>query len=219
MKKRRLFVIVAAIVIVGTLIAVVAVWYHNYPAHRFEVVEEGVLYRSGQPDIEALATIVDTYHIRTVFNLRGATSTEPWWHAEEDFCRRNGILHVNIAVTQETMDDAAVEELIRAAADPQRRPILIHCREGRTRTGVMVAAYRIAAQGWSYEAALAEAVKGGLNPQAYPQYDEYLKSLAARAATRPSSGLFGPRPASSRPAAPGGRQLARSPDAGLDHRG
>jgi protein tyrosine phosphatase (PTP) superfamily phosphohydrolase (DUF442 family) len=200
MKTRRLFVIAAACLLTGGLIAVAVVWYHNYPAHRFVVVEEGVLYRSGQPDVRELGTILDAYHIRTVFNLRGQTTTEPWWQAEEEFCRHNGIGHVNMAVDS-GMEDAFLEELLRAAADPQRRPILIHCREGRTRTGVMVAAYRIAAQGWSYAAALDEAEKCGFDPQMYHQYDGYLKALAARVAAHPAGGLFGPGPTSSRPAA------------------
>lgn len=42
------------------------------------------------------------------------------------------------------------------ATDPRRTPVLVHCQRRSDRTGAMVAAYRIAVQGWSKEAAVQE---------------------------------------------------------------
>jgi hypothetical protein len=66
----------------------------------------------------------------------------------------------------------------------------MHCKLGRSRTGITVAAYRVAAQGWSYESALAESqhYKGHMNPP----YRRYLKGLAEGHGWRPAaSGALG----------------------------
>ncbi|MBC7478239.1 MAG: tyrosine-protein phosphatase, partial [Pseudorhodobacter sp.] len=40
-------------------------------------------------------------------------------------------------------------------------PVLVHCHHGADRTGLIVALYRMVAQGWSRDAAAAELVAGG----------------------------------------------------------
>ncbi len=40
-------------------------------------------------------------------------------------------------------------------------PVLVHCKHGSDRTGTVVAAYRIAIQGWSKESAIKEMIEGG----------------------------------------------------------
>ena len=44
------------------------------------------------------------------------------------------------------------------------RPVLVHCAEGRDRTGVCVAAYRMAEQGWSLADARREMQAYGAMP-------------------------------------------------------
>ena len=41
------------------------------------------------------------------------------------------------------------------------KPVLIHCRHGSDRTGLIVALYRILYQNWTKEDALEEMLKGG----------------------------------------------------------
>lgn len=38
-----------------------------------------------------------------------------------------------------------------------KRPLFIHCEDGRDRTGTMVALYRVAAEGWTIKQAYTEA--------------------------------------------------------------
>jgi hypothetical protein len=45
---------------------------------------------------------------------------------------------------------------------PEHQPAYVHCEAGKGRTGVAVAIYRIAMEGWTPEAALAEAERFGL---------------------------------------------------------
>lgn len=51
---------------------------------------------------------------------------------------------------------AAAEAFLRAVTDPANGKVFVHCYHGADRTGALVAAYRIAAEGWSVDQALAE---------------------------------------------------------------
>lgn len=53
--------------------------------------------------------------------------------------------------------DSDIDRILSIIADPQTRPILIHCLHGEDRTGMIVACYRIKFDGWTADRALAEA--------------------------------------------------------------
>ena len=53
------------------------------------------------------------------------------------------------------------DRFLRIVEDKENRPVLVHCEQGFHRTGVLVAAYRIAHCGWSFEKALKEMQAGG----------------------------------------------------------
>lgn len=45
--------------------------------------------------------------------------------------------------------------------DPRGAPYLVHCNHGADRTGMTIALYRMAVQGWSREDAIEEMRRGG----------------------------------------------------------
>jgi protein tyrosine/serine phosphatase len=60
------------------------------------------------------------------------------------------------------VDDADVLKTLRAIQAAQARgPVLIHCKHGSDRTGLMAAMYRVVVQGWSKDDALSEMTQGG----------------------------------------------------------
>ena len=143
-----------------------AVWYHNYPVRHFGTVVKGALYRSAQPDKNGWKILHTRYGIKTVFDLRRNKPDEPWAVTEHRFCQRHGISYVKMPVGASRLTDAQLQQFIEAIADPSRQPILVHCELGKARTGVLVAAYRIVAQGWSYKSAVAE----------FLQYKDHIES-------------------------------------------
>lgn len=108
---------------------------------HFAKVDDG-LYRSGQPTAEGLAA-AERLGIRTVVNLRSA-------HTDAPLLAGTGLRYVEIPCRQWSMDDADVAAFLEVATDPAMRPVLVHCAEGRDRTGLAVASYRVAVDGWSY---------------------------------------------------------------------
>jgi len=59
------------------------------------------------------------------------------------------------------------------------KPVLVHCWRGSDRTGAVVAAYRIAFQGWTREQAIDELVNGGygFHAASYPNIVNLIRSL------------------------------------------
>jgi tyrosine-protein phosphatase SIW14 len=57
------------------------------------------------------------------------------------------------------------------------RPVFVHCRQGRDRTGLEVAVYRIVEDDWSREAALNELYAHGYHWAVFPGIARYLKTF------------------------------------------
>jgi len=166
-----------AVLVAGGVIAA-AYGLFRVPVRRFGVVEKGVLYRSGQPDAGGWRWLRDRCGIRTVINLRGEYPSQPWAILEKKFCRDNGIRYIALPIGPDRLSDEQLRLILRTISDPASQPVLVHCELGKSRTGVVVAAYRIVAQGWSYEAALAESRKFKRNMNA--GYAAYLRELSGR---------------------------------------
>jgi protein tyrosine phosphatase (PTP) superfamily phosphohydrolase (DUF442 family) len=122
-------------------------------AANLHQVAAGV-YRCAQPDAKALAAMQQALGLRTVLNLR---------HHHDDQDEAKGLPLTLVAVPLDAWeaDEPALVRAVVALMDPARRPILVHCQHGADRTGLVVALYRVAAEGWTREAAAAEMIDGG----------------------------------------------------------
>ena len=148
------------------------------------------LWRGGQPDPHD----PDVFRklagagVKTVINLRHDHDDFPalqgtdiayvwipmraWWPEEEDMVLFLAALH-------------------RALADPKRWPVLVHCAEGKDRTGYAIATYRIVEEEWDAESAIQEMFDFHYNPVWFgnPAFlrrvGEHRAELAARVARSP----------------------------------
>jgi protein tyrosine/serine phosphatase len=150
-------------------------------ASAVSVVQEGVLYRSGQPEGDALEALCGPPRFGTVISLRENQPEAPWQKAEAAFCRANGIRFVSLPLSRAGFTRAQLAQFLEIVQDPTRQPVLVHCERGRNRTGYAVAVYRIAVQHWTYDAAVAEAVKYGFVPTSALGFSQSLRALASGA--------------------------------------
>ena len=141
-----------------------------YSAHRqthlrnFRVVEDRVLYRSGQLSPDVFERVLDEYGIKTVVTLRTTRDSRPFpddW--EREVCEVRGLKHVRFVPRVWGMDEKGeipAEENVRAflevMRDPKNHPVLIHCFAGIHRTGTMCAVYRMEFHRWTVDDAIAE---------------------------------------------------------------
>jgi protein tyrosine phosphatase (PTP) superfamily phosphohydrolase (DUF442 family) len=111
------------------------------------------LYRSALPQASSQA-LLKSLGIATVINFyqRGDGG---WLHDPL-------IRQVQLPLRTDRIDDADVLEVLRSIRQAQARgPVLIHCKHGQNRTGLIAALYRVVYQGWSKQQALAEMRRGG----------------------------------------------------------
>ena len=125
---------------------------------RFQQVSEK-LYRSGQPRAGGLARLREL-GVNTIINLRGTSKTT---RAEEVEARALGFKYFNVALPNwGRPQDARVETVLALIAAPENGKVLVHCKDGVDRTGVIVAIYRMTHEGRSVNDALAEAERSGM---------------------------------------------------------
>lgn len=107
---------------------------------RFGEVSEGV-FRMGQPNPVFLRWIWRTWRFQTVVNLAWTGSSTDL--AEQRFLEAQGVRYVRFAWSSKgpTKADEITEAL--DVIDRAPRPILIHCRAGRDRTGGLVGLWRL----------------------------------------------------------------------------
>jgi len=126
---------------------------------RFAEIEPG-LTRGGQPTAVGLEFLRERGY-RTVISFR---RNSPERRAVEGM----GIRYVEIPMraglfgaAPPTREDVA--GFLEVASDSSQRPVFIHCRRGKDRTGAMAAIYRIEACGWRNEDALREMLSFGFD--------------------------------------------------------
>jgi tyrosine-protein phosphatase SIW14 len=159
--------------VIATLLVGGPLWYKRaYDRHfrNFRVVQEGVLYRSAQLDIDGLKRLAHDHGIRTIISLREGNTADD--RAEAEWAAKNCINHVRIPPRPWSATDGAVPAAQGLAAfravmaDPANLPVLIHCYAGIHRTGTYCAVYRMDYQHWSNSEAIAE-----LRSQGYATLD------------------------------------------------
>ena len=79
-----------------------------------------------------------------------------------------GLRYRHISVKHWHPEREDVLEFLRIATEPRNQPVLVHCREGVDRTGMMVAAYRMAVQDWPKGRAMAELEEQGFHGANFP---------------------------------------------------
>lgn len=134
---------------------------------HYGVVEEGVLYRSGQPTPDELHELIDRHRLKTVVALRGSRDPEDpdaWEQSERDVCRRRGVDFLTLPCNHKNPPTAdQIRQFLALMRDGERHPVLVHCRIGQQRTGMFCALYRVHLQGVDPERALEEMDDLGFN--------------------------------------------------------
>ena len=127
---------------------------------NFHRVNEGI-YRGAQPKPGGLQ-LLRKLGIKTIVNLRDDDSRA---QEEEADARSAGLRYFNIPFGRLGRPaDKEIEQVLSTINDPENQPVLVHCKKGADRTGVVIAVYRITHDGWTSQQAKAEANRYGMKP-------------------------------------------------------
>ena len=111
---------------------------------NFHAVSAGVLYRSAQPSKDEIRSAVVAYGIKSVLNLRGANAGSPWYDDEIAAAGELGLAHFDYPLSARRFvtgqQIAEILDIVRRAP----KPLLIHCKSGSDRAGLVAALYRFA---------------------------------------------------------------------------
>jgi len=132
---------------------------------RLRPIVEGKVYRSGCLTADGFRDAIERLGIKTVISFWDE-DPDPTLHAsrfnsasvkESDLCASLGVQYKFIFVKLRPEDTSvAVRQFLQVMDDENAYPVLIHCKAGLHRTGVMSAIYRMEYNGWSRQEAMRE---------------------------------------------------------------
>jgi protein tyrosine/serine phosphatase len=124
------------------------------------------LYRGAQPSDEGLKNLA-ALGVKTIIDLRhGAEHTD----TEQQEAERLGLRYTNVPMEGLTPPtDKQIADLMAIFKTADNGAVFVHCREGKDRTGAVIACYRIAHDHWTNDKALEEAKSYGLHATQHPR--------------------------------------------------
>lgn len=134
-------------------------------------VEESI-YRSGRPTLKGLTELRDTVGLKTIINLEDSMSNVK---KEAEWAKQLGLTyHAFPTSAFSRPNDEKVDQILELMRDQSQYPILIHCKHGEDRTGLMIGLRRFYDHKWTAEQAYQEMLDLGFHTILF-SLDKYYK--------------------------------------------
>lgn len=189
-----------AVLAVGLMVGIAAWTYFYFRSaytheRRLRVVEPGKFYRSGQLTADGFRDAVKRYGIKTILNVQDdnldPVITRSYLDRrtvrETEVCKELGVRFVWVApdlvpppAAKAGARPVAIDQAREVFDNPANYPVLIHCKAGLHRTGILCAMYRMEYQGWSRQAALRELRAHGFGDWACTDKNPYVDQYVLR---------------------------------------
>lgn len=114
---------------------------------NFQPITEGEAYRSGQVNKDKLEQYLKEYRIKSVLNLRGENSGADWYENEIALCNRLSVRHYDLAMNSTGKPNPDVIGTLMTIFREAPRPILVHCKSGSDRSGLVAALWKVVVDG------------------------------------------------------------------------
>ena len=177
--------VVALLVVVWPVVEFRNVYAFN---KRLREVDPGRVYRAGEMTADGIADAVARFKIRTIVNLQEDVPDpdvcRSFWDwgtlKESELCRQLGVRYVLIKPDliprrlTPAERPAAVDDFLDLMDRDDAYPVLIHCKAGLHRTGVMAAVYRMEYQDWTPNEAYAELKAHGFGDWVCTSANDYV---------------------------------------------
>jgi tyrosine-protein phosphatase SIW14 len=142
------------------------------------------LYRGAQPHPAGIQEL-KKLGITTIVDLRGENPTQR--DSERQQVESLGIRFVSIPVSGwDPPSNEQVAQFLSLFRNNPKEKVFIHCRFGDDRTGVFVATYRMAFEGWPATQAMNEMYFFGFNGFWHPSMKSFIRDFPARLKSAPA---------------------------------
>jgi Swiss Army Knife protein, DSP-PTPase phosphatase domain len=145
-RRRRIRIRIACVTVAAMLMIGVATFWLPLSRGNFGVVDPGLVYRAAQPGVE-LTRLVRGYRIASILNLRGGSRDDPWYVAELNVARDQGLEFYDLPMSACRRPMRRELLVLLDLFEHCRYPLLIHCKSGSDRTGLACALYLMSRRG------------------------------------------------------------------------
>jgi protein tyrosine phosphatase (PTP) superfamily phosphohydrolase (DUF442 family) len=153
------------------------------------------LFRGAQPHTEGLQEL-QKLGVTTIVDLRGEDQEKQEWERKQ--AEALGIRFVSIPVSGwDPPSNEQVAQFLALFRDATKdgkakERVFVHCRFGDDRTGVFVATYRMAYEGWQPQQAMNEMYFFGFNGFWHPAMKTFIRDFPAKLKSAPALTPFRP---------------------------
>ncbi|SRR6266849_2528763 len=140
-----------------------------------------VLYRGAQPREVGLSEL-KILGINTIVDLRGEDREKTNWERQRAEALGMRFVQIPVSSWSPPTDEQLVQFLSLLHDNPGHK-IFVHCRFGEDRTGVFIAAYRVASEKWTADQAIKEMYFFGFNGLWHPSMKSFIHEFPARLST------------------------------------
>lgn len=123
---------------------------------NFHIVSPGTLYRSGLLSPLLLRGYLRRYGIKSIICLQGEHPDAAWYRRELEIAKAWDVKHYAIGLSARKYLSAADFDELMTLLAVCPKPVLVHCKAGADRTGLLCAAWRLVFDGASPEEACQE---------------------------------------------------------------
>ena len=142
------------------------------------------LYRGAQPHAAGIQELKNL-GITAIVDLRGENPTQR--DSERQQAESLGIHFVSIPVSGwDPPSNEQVAQFLSLFRNNPKEKVFVHCRFGDDRTGVFVATYRMAYEGWPSTQAMNEMYFFGFNGFWHPSMKSFIRDFPARLNSAPA---------------------------------
>jgi len=133
-----------------------------------------MLYRGAQPSSAGYAEL-KKFGITTVVDFRDEKDEIA---KERTAVEALGMKYISIPCRgSDIPNNGQVSSFLQLVSSDSKQKIFVHCKEGRDRTGVMVAAYRMAYENWTVDKAVQEMYAYHYHHFLLPQLQQYVEAF------------------------------------------
>lgn len=110
---------------------------------NFHTITHGEAYRSAQLDRDELEYYIKKYGIKSILNLRGDHLNAKWYKEEIKTCEDNHVAYYSVALLASCEPSERDVRNIIELFSSMPRPVLIHCKHGADRSGLVAAMWKV----------------------------------------------------------------------------